>query len=434
MAPSSGCPCTDAGTCETGLVCLAQTCVSLAGNAAGSGGRGGGSGGAAAGGGGSGQGDGGGGGIIGSGAIAGQSGGTGGGIAGQSGGTGGGIAGQSGGMGGAIVVRPMNRDVDILFMVDNSGSMREEQAKLRKSFPTLIDALRALPGGLPNLHIGVISSDVGAGNVFISGNPACNRPGGDRGQLQVKKGCGLNAQSNFLISLNGDTQKNFSGKLEDVFACIADLGTSGCGFEHQLQSIRVALAETFTPSNAGFLRKDALLVIIMVTDEDDCSGPSVSDFYTDPAFGDGQTGSLRCNIAGHLCNGAPPPNNPFMTPLQNCVAAPRGRLIDVQELTSFVLGLKRAPEQIIVSAITGVPGDRANATYAFVSLMQPQGSSLLDVEPVCNAGIDGTAAPSLRIGEFVQAFGANGSLESICDKDFSNAFIKVAAKIAQHIR
>ena len=32
-----------------------------------------------------------------------------------------------------------------------------------------------------------------------------------------------------------------------VFGCMADLGTQGCGFEHQLQSTRVALYESVTP-------------------------------------------------------------------------------------------------------------------------------------------------------------------------------------------
>src|SRR5262245_53935765 len=50
------------------------------------------------------------------------------------------------------------RDLDILFMVDNSLSMQPHISKLTTSFPAFTDALGALPNGMPYLHIGVISS------------------------------------------------------------------------------------------------------------------------------------------------------------------------------------------------------------------------------------------------------------------------------------
>jgi len=326
------------------------------------------------------------------------------------------------------------RDLDLIFMIDNSGSMKEEQAKLRKNFPVFINTLRAIPGGLPNVHIGIVSSDVGAGNVFISGNPACNRPGGDKGEFQAKAGCGLDGTGNFIISLNNDTMKNFTGKLEDVFSCMADLGTGGCGFEHQLQSVRVALAENVTPKNAGFLRPDAFLAVVLITDEDDCSGQPTSDLYADASF-EGQTGSLRCNVAGHLCNGMAPPNMEFQTPLVNCTSNPKGRLIPVNDMTQFILGLKKNfPERIIVSAITGLPNKADGTQYAFrKSADANAGGQVLDIEPVCSAGADGTAAPSIRVSEFVKAFGANGTLDSICNDDFSPALKRIAELIAARL-
>lgn len=326
-------------------------------------------------------------------------------------------------------------ELDILFMVDNSGSMLEEQLKLRKNFTALIDTLRALPGGLPDLHIGVISSDVGAGNLFISGNPACNRPGGDKGEFQVKAGCGLNgATSRFLVSSNNNTQKNFTGNLEDVFACMANLGTKGCGFEHQLQSVRVALHHT-TVTNAGFLRPNAVLMIVMVTDEDDCSGSPTADVFADPGFVE-QTGSLRCNIVSHICNGIPVPTAEFTTPLSNCRAAPNGggRLIPVDEFTRFVRELKpNHPERIVVSAITGMPNPGEVGSYSFSRTTRPGSTMELDVAPVCSSGADGTAAPSLRIAEFVNSFGANGLMQSICTSDFAPAFQRLGDLVSARL-
>ena len=53
-----------------------------------------------------------------------------------------------------ILVSPQ-REVDILFMVDNSPSMDPKQAALAANFPKMIQSLQALPGGLPDVHIGV---------------------------------------------------------------------------------------------------------------------------------------------------------------------------------------------------------------------------------------------------------------------------------------
>ena len=63
------------------------------------------------------------------------------------------------------VVTPsgQNRDADILFMIDDSLSMQLNQASLIANFPILMNTMRAFPGGLPNLHIAVVTSDLGAG-------------------------------------------------------------------------------------------------------------------------------------------------------------------------------------------------------------------------------------------------------------------------------
>src|SRR5689334_17316909 len=55
----------------------------------------------------------------------------------------------------------VNRDLDLLFLVDDSPSMLDKQQNLVNNFPTFIDQLQRTPGGLPNLHIGVVTSDMG---------------------------------------------------------------------------------------------------------------------------------------------------------------------------------------------------------------------------------------------------------------------------------
>jgi hypothetical protein len=361
------------------------------------------------------------------------------------GGTGGQGPTLSGGMGGTsktvgertevwIEANPI-RDIDILFMIDDSGSMKQEQENLQKNFPRFIKILQEMRGGLPNLHIGVVSSNVGAGNILIPGNSACSFPGGDRGQFKPPADSGLEAGNKFIIASNNGTQDNIigAGTIADTFAKMANLGVNGCGYEHQLQSVRLALYETVTPSNANFLRPNASLAIIMITDEDDCSGPPDTDFFVDQSYPTSeQQASLRCALVGHRCNGAFPMPAPFSTPLSNCVAdeAGGGKLIPVDKLVDDILKLKpNHPERILVSAIMGWPKDPSTTNYA-ISRDPLKTPSLLDLEPACSS-TNGSAAPGLRINQFVKAFG--GRVESICQDDFGPALESIASVIGTRL-
>src|SRR5262249_27784520 len=62
-----------------------------------------------------------------------------------------------------IIDFPANprRDIDILFVIDDSGSMEEEQDSLRANFSRFMSVLETLEGGMPDVHIGVATSDLG---------------------------------------------------------------------------------------------------------------------------------------------------------------------------------------------------------------------------------------------------------------------------------
>ena len=53
----------------------------------------------------------------------------------------------------------VNRNVDLLVLIDDSPSMADKQANLAANFPRFIDVLSTIPGGFPNVHIGVATSD-----------------------------------------------------------------------------------------------------------------------------------------------------------------------------------------------------------------------------------------------------------------------------------
>src|SRR6185295_7150212 len=78
------------------------------------------------------------------------------------------------------------RNLDLLFVVDDSGSMKEEQASLQRELPHMIERLTTgdidgdgdadqLP--IDELHLGVVSSDMGL--VGISGIDKCEGLGDD---------------------------------------------------------------------------------------------------------------------------------------------------------------------------------------------------------------------------------------------------------------
>src|ERR1051325_9932924 len=54
-----------------------------------------------------------------------------------------------------------SRDVDLLFLVHDSPSMIDKQVNLAANFSKFIDVLNQIPGGLPTLHIGIATSDMG---------------------------------------------------------------------------------------------------------------------------------------------------------------------------------------------------------------------------------------------------------------------------------
>jgi len=310
--------------------------------------------------------------------------------------------------------------LDLLFMIDDSPSMQEEQANLARNFPRLIDALKNMPSGPPDLHLGVVSSDMGAGTLVTSG--PCADSLGQGGVLQVRDGCGLDVKNGrFLIAPADGSTSNFQGDISEVFACMAKLGTVGCGFEHQLQSVRMALSG-FVSANNGFLRSDGHLAVVYITDEDDCSATANSTMYESPVSG--QDSSLRCSLAGHLCNGSSPPAAIFSTPLANCVAAPDGggKLIPVQTYIDEMMRLRT--QSVSVSVIGGWPADVATANYEIGYSSTSASSDLLTSIPICKSA-NGSAAVELRMKQFVDAFGSAGTIISICQDDFSNAMAQV---------
>jgi hypothetical protein len=355
------------------------------------------------------------------------------------GGTGGGNGG-TGGAGGNVsttrtwdVGETVNRDVDILMMIDNSRSMLPLQNKLLTNFPVFTQTLESLPDGLPNLHLAIVSSDMGAGRNTIQ---LCNN---DQGIFQaIPRGTctatNLMPGQNFISNVNGVA--NYTGAIEDVFTCIAALGQDGCGFEAQLNSVVRALgADGYTPppENTGFLRTNAYLAIVLFTNEDDCSVPADSDLFdtnsrlvSDPL---GPLQSFRCNEYGHLCGTPPaPPSRTVAADYQNCVPAEdKGQLIPVYTFADQIKALKADPNKIMVAAIAGLPTPYHVSLAAPLIAQDPQMWPQIDHSCMENSGE--FADPGVRLAAFTQAFGANGLYLTTCAPSFAPALQQIAQKI-----
>jgi hypothetical protein len=129
--------------------------------------------------------------------------------------------------------------VDILWVVDNSSSMADEQQALSENFSHFYEYLESNP---IDYHIGVISTDVYNPNHAgrLLGEPAYIHP---------------------------NTPDSAS-----VFANNIKVGTLGKGDEQGFEAALAALSAPLNSShNAGFVRSAAHLFIIFVSDEDDHS-------------------------------------------------------------------------------------------------------------------------------------------------------------------
>ncbi|MBX3272449.1 MAG: hypothetical protein KF729_19475 [Sandaracinaceae bacterium] len=360
-------------------------------------------------------------------------------------------------IGQAIQVTNVDK-VDLLFMVDNSNSMAEEQASLTAEFPRLINILATgdfdQDGNndgeddfepVVDLNVGVINSDMGVGGFTV---PTCARADfGDDGILQTRgrtdiMGCMATYPNvlNFRPASGGDP----AGFARDV-ACVATLGTGGCGFEQQLDAILKAVSPSaattwtaagFNPprffrdtfghadgANNGFVRDDSVLAIIPLTDEEDCSALNPEIYNPSSATYGGTDLNLRC----------------FAYP---------ETLHPVSRYVDGLLQLRTRPGLLIYAPIVGIPVDLTPAAGArpdwdrLVSdnfdLRDDRMEERVDpsmpsrLVPSCNVPGRGIAFPPVRIVQVargLEARGAGVTVQSICQDSFRGALGEVIRQI-----
>ena len=157
-------------------------------------------------------------------------------------------------------VQPCNA-VDLLFVIDNSGSMGDEQEQLVASFPGFINGMRTRLKTAQDFHVGVVTSDA-----YYKNDAGCTAIGSlitkTGGPQSSNKACGpFDGGGRYLVQSDP--------MLLDRFACAAQVGTGGSDDERMARGLLDAVGPATAKCNQGFLRPDSLLVVVLITDEDD---------------------------------------------------------------------------------------------------------------------------------------------------------------------
>ena len=156
--------------------------------------------------------------------------------------------------------------IDLLFVIDNSGSMGEEQDNLASSFDGFINTFQTK--GL-DFHLGVISTDT----AFPSGSSSSDL--GSRAWTSSAYSGINNRGPGSLLSRDADKYLTHeSPNLADRFKSNVRLGENGSPFETGVLASMYALDSKLLNAgewNEGFVRSDAFLSIIFLSDEDESS-------------------------------------------------------------------------------------------------------------------------------------------------------------------
>lgn len=177
--------------------------------------------------------------------------------------------------------------LDILWIVDDSNSMAGEQTLVAEGFNQFI---RAVGTSEVDFQIGVITTDMDEENP-------------DRARLV--------GDPPFLTRTD-DYSRAFMERVR--------VGTEGSDKERGLQAAWEALSSaTVADTNAGFLREEAVLALVFVSDENDCSD--------DNFIPDAEDGSL-------------------------CYEIP-DRLVSTRDYVRWYRGLKDVGGRVVVSSIVG---------------------------------------------------------------------------------
>ncbi|HEX5660744.1 MAG TPA: hypothetical protein VFX59_26305 [Polyangiales bacterium] len=258
--------------------------------------------------------------------------------------------------------------------------------------------------------------------------------------LEPLAGCDeLDAQPSYQnYAADGDTTAE---ELVQSFACVSRLGVRGCPFEQQLEAMWKAVApsdgrdpalHTFLDGtrghgdpdgvNEGFVRPDAILAVIEISDEEDCSitpdgtglfanNDEATRLYTSKV-------NLRCGL----------------------FADSEGLLWPAERYVRGLRSLKPDnPDRIVFGAIVGIPLDTVNQDLdailarADMQFEEDVAEGKNNPKTSCISSQGDKAYPPRRFLEVAKAFGEDAVVHSICDDSFAPALDRLIERIASKL-
>ncbi|MCA9528167.1 MAG: hypothetical protein KC549_17895 [Myxococcales bacterium] len=362
---------------------------------------------------------------------------------------------------------PAKTKLDFLFVVDNSGSMCQEQRNLTANFRAFSEFLFQELGAAADYRIAVTSTDMqtaGQKGAFLNtpAEPVASlncKDENDQPLIPDTADC----PANLPLIIQSD-QVDTQADLEKAFRCLATLGTGGDGFEKGLEAMRLALSchgpnrglfsqccnedGTYNPAcvippetpEPVFLRPDAVLVVIFITDENDCSDPAtnptdsrrvICKYGSGDGDGDGVPDGYR---DGELCGGRSPAEcfraecgdlDAEACRVERCIISRaansncewfRGNLTPVEDYYRFLTGLKAQPlESIVVAAVVGLRAFTDQGNEVTYNPGTPE-------NPGCNPD-DPAFNPALKDTEACCPNGAcRGEIQTSCESANGEAF------------
>ena len=246
--------------------------------------------------------------------------------------------------------------IDFLFVISSHFEMKEVQLRLQAAFPTFVDLLRQDLADfdyqimvVDAAHSGLLGEMCYDCEVMTCGScqvPGCpeDYPCGPFVECDVTHGAGVTVVGNFggsnkrcdLATEHRYITTADDATLEDSFACIATLG-EGPKTPVPMQSMMEALAPDMLSDgcNAGFVRPDALVVVVVVTASQDEGSPGTPASWYNAlvtAKGGNEEAVVVLAISDEVNNpdGPCPYQGPTPNPLQVLVnTAAHGRFLPV---------------------------------------------------------------------------------------------------------
>lgn len=146
--------------------------------------------------------------------------------------------------------------VDFVFVIDSSASMADEQQTLLVSFPGFISAIEDT---LMLNDFQVMVLDAGA----VAGAGCDGTLGAGRTTSWSGQDCGIVGGNRYATQAQPD--------LTAAFSCMASRGQTGPSNEQTMDSLLAGIGPLTGAGqcNEGFVRDDAVLVVTLITDEED---------------------------------------------------------------------------------------------------------------------------------------------------------------------